>query len=193
MPLSDKIWWTRKTRIQTEKRLLSNAFQAQLLLIWYSFCSTAAAVYYLQFNPNGEFSSITWVVFSILVLSISGFISGRDFKGRASLVKDSYETLDGLHHRAKSANENVDEIAHEYQQILAVCENHTESDYYKALCDQYLTHNDPKNKESGLSKHPTVYIWAKTFLNVAGRLIFISTLYLLPVIIFLVVESQVVC
>jgi hypothetical protein len=40
--LLDKIWWTKKSKIEAEKRLLANAFQAQILLLWYSFVSVAA-------------------------------------------------------------------------------------------------------------------------------------------------------
>jgi hypothetical protein len=35
--LLDKIWWTKKSKIEAEKRLLANAFQAQILLLWYSY------------------------------------------------------------------------------------------------------------------------------------------------------------
>lgn len=37
MTINDKIWWTRKAKIEQETRLLRYEFHSQALLIWYSF------------------------------------------------------------------------------------------------------------------------------------------------------------
>ena len=37
MQINDKIWWTKKSKIFHEKRLLAYNFHSQLLLIWYGF------------------------------------------------------------------------------------------------------------------------------------------------------------
>ncbi len=194
MALSDNIWWTRKARIQAEKRLLSSAFQAQILLLWYSFCSVAASIYYLKFNAQSEYAGVAWVVFSTLVLCISGFINGLGYKERAALVKDSYEALNGLYQRAKenscSTTEccNTTELANEYESILSVCENHTDIDYQLALCNTYLGHNNPDDSNNGLDRKPTKYIWALVICYHIKRLILLSGLYILPIILFLLME-----
>ncbi|MBE9526574.1 MAG: SLATT domain-containing protein [Proteobacteria bacterium] len=184
MELSDNIWWTRKARIQAEKRLLSSDFQAQTLLLWYSFCSVSAAIYYLKFNTQSEYAGISWVVFSVLILCISGFINGLSYKERAALVKDSYETLHALYHRACKNKEDTNEIAKEYEQILSVCENHSDIDHYLSILNTNLTSNDPND----VNKKPTFYIWAFISFYFIKRWLILSGLYLLPVIIFFIME-----
>lgn len=189
MTLADNIWWTRKARIETEKRLLSNAFQAQLLLLWYSFISTGASIYYVKFNTNSEYSGISWVVFSVLTLCISGFINGFSFKERAALIKECYETLHTLYNKAIDPLNNPNSIAIEYSQILGVCENHTDMDFRRALCKEYISHPHPADPKRGLSKVPTKYIWCIVVANILIRFLLFSTLYALPVALFFLVEQ----
>jgi hypothetical protein len=190
MAIADSIWWTRKARIQTEKRLLSNARHAQLLLLWYSFVSVGASVYYLQFNSQSEYSSVAWVVFSVLVLCVSGFINGLSYKERAAIVKDSYESLDSLYRKAKQDGADAEMISNEYEQILSLCENHADIDYQIALCDTYLSHNSPRDPEKGLDRWPTKYVWLVVFKRYALRSVLIITLYGLPLLIFFGMELQ---
>lgn len=187
MALSDNIWWTRKARIQTEKRLLANAFQTRLLLLWYSFFSVTVAIYYLKFNTESEYSNIAWVVFSVLILSISGFINGLSFKERSALIKDSYEALNVLYHKSKKQNndERINRLTKEYENILSVCENHTDIDYYTALCHTYLSQ---KNASKQLDRQPTIYIWLLVVFSRLKRFMLLSGLYILPIIIFILVE-----
>ena len=143
MAFSDNIWWTRKARIQAEKRLLHNSFQSQLLLLWYSFCGVAVAIYHLKASDSSaiaELGGVAWVVYSVLALCMSGFINGLSFKERAGLIKECYETLNTLYLKAKEVECEVPnrsfskvDIINEFNQILGVCENHKDVDYYKAL------------------------------------------------------------
>lgn len=194
MAFSDNIWWTRKARIQTEKRLLANAFQSQILLLWYSFASVAASIFYLKVDDTDHLAGVSWVVFSVLVLCISGFINGLSFKERAGLVKECYETLNGLYQRARPNDADIDALAQEYEQVLGVCENHTDDDHYRALCETYLTHPDPRGlKESTepedcLSQLPTWYHWVCVFWSVVKRWAMLITLYLLPIGIYFALE-----
>lgn len=188
MATADNIWWTRKARIQAEKRLLSNARHAQLLLLWYSFVSVGASVYYLKFNSQSEYSNVAWIVFSVLVLCVSGFINGLSYKERAAIVKDSYESLNSLYRKAKQENADTELINNEYEQILNLCENHTDIDYQIALCDTYLSHNSPCNLQNGLDRWPTKYVWFTVFKWFAIRSISMFTLYALPILIFFGME-----
>jgi hypothetical protein len=118
--LANSIWITRKARIQAEKRLLANAVHSQAILFWYSFISVAISIYYLKFNPSSEYASISWVIFSVLVLCVSCFINGFKFESRAGLIKECYETLGELQQRAKVAEANAPEseiriISQEYK------------------------------------------------------------------------------
>ena len=186
MKLLDNIWWTKKSKIEAEKRLLANAFQAQILLLWYSFVSVAASIHYLKFNAQSEYAGISWVLFSILILCISGFINGLGYKERAALVKDSYEALQKLHDQEKynpsnpSNPSNPFDLANKYEKILSICENHSNIDYYLALCKAYL-HNKSK-----LDRKPTLYIWFFVIWYKIKRILLLVIFYLiLPALVFL--------
>lgn len=185
MAFSDNVWWTRKARIQTEKRLLANAFQSQVLLLWYSFAGVAVSIYYLKFNNNNtDLAGIAWVIYSVLVLCMSGFINGLSFKERAGLIKECYETLNGIYQKIKAKDADVTPLVDEYDQVLSVCENHTDGDYYLALCEAYMTHQDPKNKDIGLDRLPTKYHWLAVGWTKLKRCMMLSLLYSLPLAMF---------
>lgn len=195
MSFSNNVWWTRKARIQTEKHLLSNAFQVQVLLFWYSFCGVASAVYYLKLGSNvanPDLSGIAWVVFSVLVLCISGFINGLSFKERAGLVKECYETLNGLYLKSMDQNADVAKLRAEYNQILGVCENHSDKDYYLALCIEHVaiygSVDSATGLKMGLDRCPTWYHWLYLGVWYARRMVMLGFLYALPVIIFVALE-----
>jgi hypothetical protein len=203
MAFSDSIWWTRKSKIEAEKRLLSNAFQAQVILLWYSFAAVAASVYYLKFNSSSDdMAGIAWVVYSVLVLCISGFINGLSFRQRAGLIKECYETLNDVYHRVShfesgnSTSTTIEELSAEYQQILGVCENHLTIDYYKALCETYLTQTSltnaaEKGSKAGLDRIPTTYIWLCVVWHITKRCSMLGLLYLLPIAIFVLLENTI--
>ena len=195
MAFSDNIWWTRKSKIQAEKRLLSNAFQAQVVLLWYSFAGVAASVYYLKFSSSdSDMSGIAWVVYSVLVLCMSGFINGLSFKQRAGLIKECYETLNDVYQRCRKFEEGTtpsvtfEEFSAEYDQILGVCENHLTIDYYLALCEAYLT--TPKKNRNNLDKKPTPYIWICTAWHRTKRCLMMALFYLLPLLVFIFLECM---
>jgi hypothetical protein len=194
--LSDNVWWTRKSRIQAEKRLLSNAFQSQLLLLWYSFFGVAVSIYYLKFNSSsiqGDLAGISWIVYSVLVLSISGFIAGLSFKERASLIKESYETLNTFYHKSKEANADIDKISKEYEQIMGLCENHTDYDYYSALCLEHVTSNQAADTNTGckigLDRCPTWYHWVSIAWWLTKRYLSLTFLYTLPILLLIAIEK----
>jgi len=198
MSFSDNIWWTRKARIQTEKRLLKNAFHANLLLLWYSFCSAASAIYYLNFNSNATTSAlagVVWTIFSVLVLCVAGFINGLTFKERAGLAKVCYESLNKLYKRSKAetSDSNLHYQSAEYEQILSVCENHTDHDYYLALFIEHVTNSskpDPVTRlKQGLDRRPTWYHWVYLTKSYLLYFLLLLFLYLLPIILFLALEK----
>lgn len=202
MALSDNIWWTRKARIQTEKRLLSNAFHSQVILLWYSFFSVAVSVYYVK-NPQDGLDAISWVVYSVLVLCISGFINGLSFKERASLIKECYESLNGIMHQASLQNskEQIAALADAYEAKLNACENHADKDFAVALCQEYwastpLVRTQSKKLHSNseemasipnnaLSRIPTSYHWTLAFTYYIGRFIKLGFFYILPIAIWI--------
>lgn len=192
MAFADNVWWTRKARIQTEKRLLSNALQSQVLLLWYSFSGVAVSIYYLKATAsNQDLAGVAWVVYSVLVLSIAGFINGLSFKERASLVKECYETLNGFYHKAKSNSVQGASLTSEYDQILGLCENHTECDYFKALCQEYVTSQNPRDPTTGLDRWPTWYHFLIIGWSIFKRIMMMALFYSLPIALFIGLEMLV--
>jgi hypothetical protein len=186
MGFSDNVWWTRKARIQAEKRLLSNALQSQLLLLWYSFIGVVASVYYLKFeDKNTDLAGITWVIYSILILCISGFISALSLKERASHIKECYERLSSIYHKSKIKKHEEEKLVAEYESILGVCENHTDADYYKALCIEYWTNADITK----LDRKPRVFHWCMLTKSMIIRFAMFTALYSLPFILNFILRA----
>lgn len=136
--LSDTIWWTRKARIQAAERLLANDFHTQLILVWYSTFSVVASIYFLKFAPQSDLANVSMVIYSVMILSMSLFMSGRNFKERGMLMKQCYEQLDLLYRQAKAAEAAPDDkelkrISEEYQNVVNASENHKELDFNVAI------------------------------------------------------------
>ncbi|MFA0447851.1 SLATT domain-containing protein [Vibrio breoganii] len=203
MAFSDDIWWTRKARIQTEKRLLSSAHQSQLLLLWYSFSAVAVSIYYLKFaSADNDFAGVAWVIYSILPLTMSGYLAGRSFKERSSQIKECYEALKSVEQKVKkleslpvgaATQEDWESIREEYRVLLGLCENHTDSDMTKALCLEHLTTPGKADKNTSLkpnmTKCPTLYHWFVFIRDIIKQLIALFIMYTLPIIIFIYLES----
>ncbi|MFT6101016.1 MAG: hypothetical protein ACJAYF_003578 [Arenicella sp.] len=83
MGLQDSIWWTRKAKIRTEQRLIDNALHSELVLVWYSLASVSSAIYYLSQGQSNQTSQLTWISFSILIISASGFLASQNYRKRA--------------------------------------------------------------------------------------------------------------
>ncbi|CAG9297855.1 SLATT domain-containing protein [Celerinatantimonas diazotrophica] len=196
MALSDDIWWTRKAKIQTEKRLLTSANRSQLIMLWYAFFGVAVSIYYLKFNTSSKYANVAWVIYSVLSLTMSGFLTGRSFKERSSQIKECYEALKGVQHKAKSLEnssssdeDSWNSVYEEYDRLLGLCENHTGSDMVKALCIEHLCARGKSDKETGLkpdmTKCPTKYHWFIFYRNIFIQAVSFIVMFLLPIAIFL--------
>lgn len=181
MNLRDDIWWTRKSRIQTETRLLSNERQSQLLLLWYAFFSVSVSVYYLKFNSSSDYAPFVWVVLSIFSLCISGYVSTQDFKGRAGLIKECYEELGLLYEESKGEIDDI-VVRRRYNEILGLCENHEDIDYRVIRCKLHLS--GANNLDPGV----VFYDYLCAFLYSLKRFFSLLVLYSSPLFVFLALE-----
>lgn len=180
-----------------EKRLLLNALHSQLLLLWYSFISVAVAVYYLGGNNLSvgaeSKSNIVWIVFSIMVLCVSGFINGLSFKERAAASKVCYRKLSVIHQKTLIDGCDIDRLESKYFKVINKHENHLTVDYFKALCVDYLVSNGKKCDHSGIKegmdRKPTIYQFLFFIFVWLRRFMMFIMLYILPVIIFFAFES----
>lgn len=187
MQIKDKIWWTRKSRIQTEKRLLANDFQAQLILLWYAFFSVAVSIYYLTQKSNSDIAPGVWVILSVFSLIASSYISALNFKSRAALVKECYERLDILYSLACSQGSKNEEIQAQYNDILGLCENHIDLDYRTARCELHFSGS--KDFTPKFSNYD-LFIWAY---KRSSRLLLLIIIYTSPAALFFYLEVGHVC
>ena len=176
--------------IDDRNRTIENNFVAQLNKSSdNSFSGVAASIYYLKATgSNQELAGVAWVVYSVLVLCIAGFINGLSFKERASLIKECYETLNGFYHKAKSKSVHEDSLTAEYDQVLGLCENHTECDYFKALCQEYVTNPNPRDPITGLDRWPTWYHCLIIGWSITKRMMMLLFFYSLPLVLFVGLE-----
>lgn len=177
--LSDNIWWTRKSRIQTAERLLANDFHTQLILVWYSLFSAAVAIYYLKFDPQSDLVQVFMAIYSVMILSMSLFMSGRNFKERAMLMKQCYEQLGVLYKKAKSFQDADDlgtlsKIGEDYQYIINASENHKEIDYIVTLVKLKLSNDD-------ITRKPSWFHYVKTGYYFVFRFVYLTLFYAAPV------------
>ena len=99
---SDNVWFTRKARIQSEKRLKRNHIHSQLLLIEYTLLASILSVVTLRYNKIlGEDTDILIAVFSIIILVISLVITNLDFNERANSFKINYIQLQEIYLESK--------------------------------------------------------------------------------------------
>lgn len=178
--LSETIWWTKKARIQAAERLLANDFHTQLILVWYSLFSVTVAIYFLKFSPHSDFAQVSMVIYSVMILSASLFMSGRNFRERGMLMKQGHEQLNLLYRKALTAENGSDHtalnaISEEYQNVVNSTENHKEIDYITAIVKLSL-------QKEKITKRPTMYHYVRGFWYFIFRGIYLAVLYLLPIL-----------
>lgn len=188
MALSDRIWWTKKSRIQTEKRLLRKDIISQVILLWYTIFSVFASVYELVKPSTNSVFPALMISLSVMIMAVTLFIGNRSFKERAMLVKQCYEQLSILNIKsddAKNDNNSAYDLfllEDDYKNILSVCENHSDFDYKKAIVFEYLNADD-ESKET-LTKKPNCYIYVCVFGYVVFDVVITVFLLLSPIVVW---------
>ncbi len=184
MALSDTIWWTKKARIQAEKRLLFNDFSSQVILLWYSAFTVCVSILEIKSPSSNGYFAVTMVSLSVLILCASLFIGNRNFKERAMLLKVCYEQLSEVESKSYNKDAHISDLSIEYKNILSVSENHTDVDFKSALVSEYLNSSDP---EKQLTRLPTKYNVFELVVSKSIKFIFVAFIGLLPpiVVIFL--------
>ena len=130
--LSDKIWTTRKCRINAEKRLYRKHIVGQVLVIEYSSVLVCMTIWNLV-HPDDHLN-IDLVIGSILVLILSIAISSQKYIERSLSMRSCYLKLDELCSKAMRAEKDNDitllqQLESEYTSNLLNVENHSDYDY----------------------------------------------------------------
>lgn len=182
MKLSDKIWVTRKTRINSEKRLKSYALLSDISIIFYSLLIVFLSISgYIK--PNDKINYLT-ICSSVSLLVISVFISSTKFTERANAMRNCYIRLHELYYKViESEKHNDSEKLFDYQSyyndMLLNIENHSDYDFL------YLRFDLRKKNDTTLDPF-TLSDWIvfilQTFLK---YMVFFITIFL-PFIILLI-------
>lgn len=159
----NKIWVTKKTRMESEKNLLEKNRIVNYLLIYYSAC--LAVMSYLTIAKVGSFN-ITYIsgIISLILPSVNIFQYKADYSRRATEFKECYLSLERLENECNdlilelSDITNIEEalrkknVIHEkYYEILLKCENQSSIAFF------YFKKNEIKrgNKNFSISNGET--------------------------------------
>ncbi len=171
--LAEKIWITRKSRIEAATRLEWNAFWSMLLIPYFSLLLViVSAVDFKNASVDYSFGSL---VASIITLCASIQVSTSRFQERAASLKACYIALDILYMEAKSLPSTakpskLSEIEQKYAELQNSNENHTHCDYLTA---KYRLQHDP---EFNLEKKE----WLKLIAHKLLRVTILMTLVVVP-------------
>lgn len=141
--LDDKLWMTKKSRMNAEKRLISNANFFNIANIYYSVFIAIISIISIV-TDNTVYSLVSVILSVTLTITIS-FSSSLNYKERAEKMKKNYIDINKLEIQLKYTNENdeLKKIELEYNNLLNNVENHIEFDYFKAK----INNNEKLNKK----------------------------------------------
>ena len=177
--LKDKIWITRKSRIEASERLLRNDFHSHLLVNYYALFVVIISVYDLYCKEVDL--ALLSVIGSILVLTTSIFITSKNFKERSNFFKTCYLKLDLILKKINSLNKDEKEskylpISEEYHDVLLNSENHLAVDFTKMKLS-IPKENRQKSTQIAANEYINYYLY------LFARTLCMTILYLLPLII----------
>ena len=182
MALTDKIWFTYKSRIAAENRLKSNDFHSQSLLVWYALISAIGSIASIQ-NANylGSSTSFLSSIMAVALLVLSLWVTNQDWRGRSIKMRENHLDLLYLYNLLKENRIEYVEAAANYHKLLSQCENHKTYDlnYFKAF-----------DSDSGLTTPATRYVHFSTYSVRLFRLLVWTFLYGFPLVIYSIFKVQ---
>jgi hypothetical protein len=153
----DRVWITKKARMEAEARMNRNNFLSQILVNYYTFGVLAFSIWTLVSQNN--YMSLLTVVASVGLFGMSIFVSAIGYREKALQYKESYLNLSELEFELKNLLRNkemkdpeivaeLDKLEKRYTEILSKSDNHIDSDFIKVL----LKH-DKKVSQGDLIKY----------------------------------------
>ena len=131
---SDKIWKTRKIRINTESRLNKWATIFDILIPLYSLNFIIITI--LPITKNDEWIKFISIAGSLIILIVSILVANRNHKIRAYKMMLHYIKLDQIYTRIENSEEDEKEKNFdEYLEELKNVENHSNADYLKTIIE----------------------------------------------------------
>ncbi|TCZ75064.1 SLATT domain-containing protein [Paenibacillus albiflavus] len=188
--LKERVWKTKKSRMEAEARLIQNNLIADILVNYYTFAVIVYSILALVLDSGNSYSkniTISTLVLSIGLFGITLFLSSVGFKQKATQFKDSYHKLDlleiDINHLLRSAQfkskkQIIDELyvlEQKYIYILSLTDNHHTIDHDRIVIMRKL---------KGLSQYLKNKFYAKKIL----KWLLIVFLFIFPFLLALIVE-----
>ncbi|GEK14660.1 SLATT domain-containing protein [Aliivibrio fischeri] len=174
--LEDQIWFTRKARIRTSERLLSNKFHSNLILVWYSFFSFSLSIYLIK-EPKlfGDNADVIMTILTGAVFTLSLFVPQLNLTTRYEDIKKNYILMQGLLFKLKfcKTESQLEKINNRYLRLLHAVENHTNLDLLYFL-----------NYESGSNCTMKISVkdWILLQCYIVIRITLITLIYSAPIV-----------
>ncbi|HBD95859.1 MAG: hypothetical protein A2015_13055 [Spirochaetes bacterium GWF1_31_7] len=129
--LLNKIWITKKCRINTAMRLENDNKFFLFLSFYYSVFLIILSI--INLYKSGNYNSLTLVILSISTTFIVLFYNFQNYKERALSMKNVYIELDQIYIELKTIDKsNIDKIlkiSSDYSSVLSSVENHNVYDF----------------------------------------------------------------
>ncbi|MGG1520208.1 SLATT domain-containing protein [Paenibacillus oryzisoli] len=151
--LNERVWKTKKTRIEAESRLKLNNVLSDIIINYYTFALLAFSIWSLVLDPNSDKTkhiALSTVILSVGLFGITLVMSSIGFKQKALQFKESYLKLDSLENEIKlllrkvefkSKIEIIDELyvlETKYNDILSLTDNHNNVDFERLVIGRKL-------------------------------------------------------
>ncbi|MCT4543244.1 MAG: SLATT domain-containing protein [Vallitalea sp.] len=145
--LKRRIWITKKSRIEASERLKKKNDLYQWVSVYYSIVIVMLSIWNIKPVDNGgninlgiSNSSLLLLIASIALSLFSMFITSRNYQERYYNLKSNYIEIGKLYTKI-SQLENEDnndskqvlQIEQEYNNLLALVENHETIDFYRII------------------------------------------------------------
>ena len=168
----NKVWMTKKSRMESEARMKKNDFISQIAITYYTFLAMVVSVYGIVNNDNNL--GVLSLVISIGLFGLSLFISAIDFKGKAYGYKEAYTQLsdveNDLENLLHSDNDNelydkFKQLKEQYNSIIKLTDNHDTIDFYVV--------KNREHKDFQLEK--TIFLYKAKCLIIEGLVFILPT------------------
>ncbi len=183
--LSDRMWITRKARINMEKRLMLISNIYTYLIPWYSIIMIALSLFPTKIEVNLR-NSLS-IFSSVFVLVASLVLSQRDIKKECKKIKKQYIKIGKLITETKKAEENsIDTSQFElmYNKMLLSTENHSENDFRKVKIECKMRKNNNVDEEYTVPL-PSCFDYIYYSISYVVSRIVIILLFISPIILYI--------
>lgn len=136
----NKVWITKKSRIEAEVRMNKNNDIATRIINWYTFFTLAGSIASLSNKTENGFMTYYTIIVSVGLFGFSNYLNSKNYLEKAFKYRESYLNLSRLetelYNLENSSNTNkLDEFSRlklKYEDIVALSDNHETIDYQKA-------------------------------------------------------------